>query len=339
MTLDIIITHYKEPWETGKPMFDMLAMQREVNFNEVTVILVNDGEENALPNELFDGYPFEVCQISIPKGNVSKARNAGLDASIADWVMFCDFDDMFQNVFGLHLIFCAMHEDKYDTVWSCFTEETKDPDGRIILAPHDRDWVFIHGKVHRRQYLIDNNIRFNEKLWIHEDVFFTMMTQSVCKPERIGSIRTPFYLWKWNDNSVVRKDRVDDYILFTYDHLIKQRIAITEEFLNRKMMEEAMMAIIKTVIDCYYDCQQSTWRLPKNIDLLHKAENWFAAYLKRYAQYYAKADIRKIAAMAKVSRENALNKGTFFMEAQTLKEWLDHIMTDAKPIPKWEQGV
>ena len=124
MTLDIIITHYKESWETGKPMFDMLAMQREVNFNEVTVILVNDGEENALPNELFDGYPFEVCQISIPKGNVSKARNAGLDASIADWVMFCDFDDCFSSIFGLYLLFCGIKEDKYDVIWSHFTEET-----------------------------------------------------------------------------------------------------------------------------------------------------------------------------------------------------------------------
>ena len=117
----------------------MLAMQRMVNFDDVGVILVNDGEENELPKECFDGYPFSICQMSIPKGGVSKARNAGLDASSADWVMFCDFDDCFSNIYGLYLIFCAMNEDKYDTIWSNFTEETKDNEGRLVLVPHGRE--------------------------------------------------------------------------------------------------------------------------------------------------------------------------------------------------------
>lgn len=338
-TLDLIITHYTEPWKVGKQMFDMLAMQREVNFDDVGVILVNDGEDHELPSELFDGYPYDVCQISIPKGGVSKARNAGLDHSTADWVMFCDFDDSFSSIFGLYLIFCAMNEDKYDTLWSCFTEETKDNEGKIHLVAHERDWVFIHGKAHRRQWLIDNGIRFNDKLTVHEDAFFTILTQVIAKPERIGSIRTPFYLWKWNDRSVVRRDNAEDYILLTYDHLIRQRIALTEEFLRREMIEDAMLAIIKTVVDTYYDCQQYTWRSPKNKELLRKAENWFAAYLKRYANYYVKADVKKVSAMSKTSRENALKKGTFLMEAQTFGDWLEHIMNDAKPIPVEKQNV
>lgn len=339
MTLDIIVTHYKEPWEVGKPLFDIIGLQRMVNFDDVGVILVNDGEEHELPQECFEGYPYSICQMSIPHGGVSKARNAGLDASTADWIMYCDFDDSYSSLLALHLIFCAMHEDKYDVVWSCFTEETKDPNGNLVLVPHERDWVFIHGKAFRRQYLVDNNIRFHEKLTIHEDVYFVMMAQTVCDAERIGSIKTPIYLWKWNDNSVVRKDMAEDYILFTYDHLIRQRIALTEAYIARGMTENAMHTIIKTVLDTYYDCQQSTWRVPKNKELLHKAENWFAAYLKRYANLYKEADYRIVAGIAKAARDNALRKGTFFMEAQTLEEWLIHIVKDTKPIPKWDQNV
>ena len=339
MRLDIIVTHYKEPWEVGKPLFDSIALQRMINFDDISVILVNDGEDHELPNECFEGYPFEVFQKSIPKGGVSKARNAGLDASDADWVMFCDFDDGFSNAYGLHLIFCAMNENKYDTLWSCFVEETMTKEGQLTLVTHDRDFVFIHGKAHRRQYLVDNNIRFHEKLTIHEDVYFTMLTQTVCDPERIGAIQTPIYVWKWNQNSVVRKDRSEDYILDTYDHLIRQRIAVTEAFLARGMMENAMVTIIKTVLDCYYDCQQFTWRLPKNKEKLRKAENWFAAYLKRYAEYYMKAEFNTVAALSKASRENAQKKGTFLMESETLTQWLTHIMDDSKPIPKWDQNV
>ena len=338
-TLDLIITHYTEPWKVGKPMFDMLAMQREVNFDDVGVILVNDGEDHELPSELFDGYPYDVCQISIPKGGVSKARNAGLDHSTADWVMFCDFDDSFSSIFGLYLIFCAINEDKYDTIWSCFTEETQDNEGRMMLVHHDRDFVFVHGKVHRRQYLVDNNIRFCDKLTIHEDAFLNMLAQTCCEPERIGGIKTPYYVWRWNQNSVVRSDMTCDFTLKTYDHLMRQRICLTEEYLKRGMISDAIIAIIKTVIDAYYDSQQITWRLPKNKEMLHKAENWFAAYLKRYANYYAKADVKQVAGMVKSSRANALKKGNFLIECETLSDWLKHIMNDAKPIPKELQNV
>lgn len=339
MKLDIIVTHYKEPWEVGKKLFDSIAMQECIDFNDVSVILVNDGEGHELPNECFAGLPITVYQISIEKGGVSRARNAGLDASEADWVMFCDFDDCFSSIFALYMIFCAMHEDRFDTLWSCFTEETKDPNGNIVLVAHEHDYVFVHGKAHRRQYLVDNNIRFHPKLTIHEDVFFNMLAQMVAKPERIGAIKTPIYCWRWNDNSVVRKDKADDFVLRTYDHLIRQRIALTEEFLARGMNEQAMTSIIKTVIDTYYDCQKATWRIPDNKKYLRNAENWFAAFLKRYAGYYCKADIKQIAGMAKSCRDNAVSSGTMFMEAETLTQWLQHIMDTVKPIPKWEQDI
>lgn len=339
MTLDIIVTHYKEPWEVGKPLFDMIGLQRMVNFDDIGVIIVNDGEEHELPQECFDGYPYSICQMSIPKGGVSKARNAGIDKSTADWIMFCDFDDSFSSILALHLFFCAMHEDKYDVIWSCFTEETKDPDGNLVLVGHERDWVFIHGKAYRRQYIVDNNIRFHEKLTIHEDVYFVTIAQNICGEDRIGSIGTPVYLWKWNDNSVVRKDNAEDYILLTYDHLMRQRIAMVENYLQRGMKDYALSTIIKTVVDSYYDCQQSTWRVPRNKALLQKAENWFAAFLKRYANYYTQADVRTVALIAKASRDNAVKKGAFFMEAQTLEQWLVHIVEDTKPIPKWDQNV
>lgn len=336
-SLDLIVTHYKEPWVTGKYLFDSIAMQRMVNFDDIRVILVNDGEENAL--EIESEYPFEIHQISIPHGGVSRARNAGLDASDADWVMFCDFDDGFSSIYGLYLIFCAMAEDKYDTLWSQFTEETQDKEGKLVLVPHGRDYVFVHGKAHRRQYLVDNNLRFHDKLTIHEDAYFNTLVQAVTPEERIGSIQTPFYVWKWNGDSVVRRDNADDYVLDTYDHLIRQKIALTEELIKRGMAKETLTIVAKTVIDVYYDCQQSTWRIPKTREKVKKVENWFAAYLKRYAEFYMKVDLKVIAGLAKSCREHTLAKGAFFMEAETLKEFLERIMKDAKPIPKWDQNV
>ena len=335
----MIVTHYKEPWEVGKRLFDMIAMQRNIRFQDVGVILVNDGEENELPSECFEGYPYEIHQLSIPHGGVSRARNAGLDASTADYVMFCDFDDSFSSVFGLHLIFAAMQEDKYDYIWSNFTEETMDDDGVIHLVAHGRDFVFVHGKVMRRQFLVDNSLRFHPKLTIHEDAFLNLIAQEVAEPERIGSINTPFYVWQWNDRSVVRKDRSDDYVLDTYDHLIRQKIAITEDLIRRGMGEKVIGAVVKTVVDCYYDCQNPNWRLPKNKERLHKVQNWFAAYLKRYANYYTQADVRMISSVARICREQAMRENKFLMEFETISDWLKNIMDKAKPVPREWQDV
>ena len=317
----------------------MLALQRDINFDDVGVILVNDGEENALPSECFVGYPYSVNQISIPHGGVSMARNAGLDASVADWVMFCDFDDCFQSIFALHLIFCGMAEDKYDLLRASFTEETFE-NGTMHLVAHDEDSVFIHGKVMRRQFLLDNEIRFKDELTIHEDGYFNVLCYTLAKAKGTEQkINTTIYLWAWNDNSVVRKDKSDDFILDTYNHLMKQRIALTDEFIKRQMPNETMLTVIKTVCDSYYDFQQHTWRLQKNKAKVERAERWFAAYLKRFAQFYAKADVIQVADLAAIARARNVMKRSMLMESETLSAWLNHIMADARPIPREEQGV
>ena len=316
----------------------MLALQRDINFDDVSVILVNDGEENALPDFLFKDYPYEVCQMSIPKGGVSRARNAGLDHSTADWVMFCDFDDSFSSIFGLHLIFCGIAEDKYDLLRAAFTEETLDDEGQMHLVAHDNDTVFVHGKVMRRQFLVDNGIRFHDKLTIHEDGYFNVLTYALAK-DREQKINTPIYLWAWNSNSVVRKVKSDDYILDTYDHLMRQRIALTEAFIQRQRVEDTLLTVVKTVLDSYYDFQQHVWRLPKHKAKRERAERWFCAYLKRYAAFYAKADIKQIGEVAAISRARCLMQKTMLMESETLKQWLEHIMNDVRPIPLDEQNV
>ena len=336
--LDLIVTHYKEPFILGKKFFDMVSMQRNIRFDDVSVILVNDGEENELPAECFEDYPYEVHQISIPHGGVSRARNAGLDYSNADWVMFCDFDDCFLSLYSLYLIFCGMEEDKWDLLRGAFTEETKDDDGVIHLVSHEDDTVFIHGKVMRRQFLLDNGIRFHDKLTIHEDGYFNVLTYSLAK-DRKQKINTSIYLWAWNEQSVVRKDHAEDYVLSTYDHLMKQRIALTDEFIKRQMPEETMLTVIKTVCDSYYDFQQHAWRLPRNKSKVERAERWFAAYLKRFAKFYAQANVKQIGEVAAISRARVLMQKTMLMESETIKEWLEHIMNDVRPIPMDKQGV
>jgi len=56
---------------------------------------------------------------------VSATRNYCLDKATADYVMFCDADDMFYNMCGLYLIFKEINIG-FEVLLSVFTEETRD---------------------------------------------------------------------------------------------------------------------------------------------------------------------------------------------------------------------
>ena len=330
-SLDLILTHYNSPFSLGKPFFDMLALQRNIDFSQVGVVLINDGEESRLPDELFVDYPFRVDNITIPHGGVSRARNAGLDASKADWVMICDFDDQICSTLGLQLLFSAIQDDDKDMYWSHFLEEVVTADGVTKLLPHNRDVIFIHGKMFRRQWLVDNGIRFCAGLTLHEDVFFNSIAQAVCPEDRIGEIKTGFYLWCNNPDSVGRSYK-GDFIIMTYDHLMKQRNEIVKEYERRGMQTQVKIAVCKTVVDAFYDFQTTYWMDKKNAELLKKNERWFCTFLKRYGKVYAESDVRAIAKLAEGSRDFHVKQGAFLMECNTMGKWLTHIMEDVEPL-------
>lgn len=310
----------------------MLALQRNVNFDDVGVILVNDGEESALSDDLFLDYPYRVTNMTIPHGGVSRARNAGIDASVADWVMICDFDDQFCSTLGLQLLFSAIQEDDKDLYWSHFLEEVVTENGITKLLPHGRDVIFIHGKMFRRKWLEENRIRFHDGLTLHEDVFFNSIAQAVCPEERIGEIKTGFYLWCNNPDSVGRKYG-GRFLLDTYDHLMKQRNEIVKEYERRGLQTQVKIAVCKTVVDAFYDFQTVWWQDKANRDVLKKNERWFCTFLKKYGAVYAGCDVRAIAKLAEGSRDFHYKQGCFLMECNVMGTWLSHIINDVEPYP------
>ena len=109
--LDIIVLHYRESEDICKPLFDSLAMQLCVDLGEVQILLIEDGG-TPLSQEFIGRYPtLNIKQILRDKnGGISEARNTGILHATADYIMFCDCDDMFYSAFGLYTIFKEMEE-------------------------------------------------------------------------------------------------------------------------------------------------------------------------------------------------------------------------------------
>lgn len=315
--LTIVVTHYKEPWETCKFLFDSIAIQHGIDFNDFDVLVVNDGEDGALDSKLFEEYPYEVNLMCIEHGGVSAARNAGIDNADGDYIMFCDCDDGFLNNYGLHLVLGAIQEG-FDFLQSSFVEEQPKEGGGWRIFRRDRDTVFVHGKCYRKQFLIDKNIRFNTSIRLNEDSVFN----KICSYEsgNTKNIETPFYLWAWNGSSTVRKER-EDLIIRTYDQVMKMRTAICEELRERGFIDEFFDHVCRTVADSYYDFNEPGFVKFKGEAVWRDALKEFARFWRKYKKDYLECDSGRIGKAMMDARILAYNNG-LTVEHTDLKSWL-----------------
>lgn len=344
MKLQILIPHYHETPEVIQPLLDSLAIQQNIDFHELGVIICHDGEEpgyGAIPNEnqsknidLEKDYPFEIKQIHIPHSGVSAARNAALDAATADYVMFCDADDMFYNACGLWMIFREI-EIGFDSLVSVFIEESRIPEnipgnpqigqpamkkGDITYINHEMDSTFVHGKVHKRRYLLDQNIRWNEKLTIHEDSFFNILCQNLS--QNVKYCQSPFYLWKWRDDSVCRHD--PKYILKTYRNMIDSNDALVDEFTKRKVNDKAMFYTGFMIFDAYYTMNKPEWINQENKEYRDSTEQRFSEYFLKRKNIWDNINSADKMFISNQVRTRSVMEG-MQMEAITIDDWLKHI--------------
>lgn len=332
--LDILITHYKEDFSVVKPLLDSIALQQNVDFNEVGVIIVNDGNEVVFDKKLFEGYPFTIEYYIEEHGGVSHARNKCLDYSKADYIMHCDDDDMFCNVCGLYIIFNEINfvdpqtqQKGFDTLTSVFMEETRNPERTQIVyinrgqAPQI-DTTFVHGKIHNRKFLLNNNIRWNPELTIHEDSYFNCLCNRLANPMRAKYCPVPFYLWKWRDESVCRRD--PKYILKTMPNMLASNTALVNQFIERGRIDDAKFYAVSMIFDCYYQINCKQWLEQENEEFKLGLERCFKTYFEKYEYLLNSIDSQiKLQIIAGI-RNRFFNEG-LDLESITFDDWIKHI--------------
>lgn len=247
--LDIIVPHYKEPWEVGKKLFDIIDLQRGIDFSKIHVTIVNDGGHR-IPEDCIAGYRYDIRQLDIPHSGVSAARNAGIENARTEWIMFCDFDDSFAGVYALRDVMTLLPADGYDMLWSrILVEDFLDGQERIYFSPEAQRFVFTHGKAYRKGFLNDNDIRFDESMSFQEDSLFNAVIIAKTDHRRIGEIRSisPIYIWIRRNMSVTNSGREDEAM---YSHFIRN-LKVTAE--NKARGEDHYCGMVtRTAWDAYY---------------------------------------------------------------------------------------
>ncbi|RZS92680.1 glycosyltransferase family 2 protein [Cuneatibacter caecimuris] len=229
------------------------------NYLPVEVICVFDGgSEGYLPViEKFKSQGMDIISVEQRHKGVSAARNHGILKANGKWLLFVDADDWVKNELISELVAGAL-QTRAEIVMADYIRALKkkeichyykDSDELIevknnflfladILKPQTGAG-FVWGKLIEKDFLINNNIFFDEQLEAAEDAEF-MLRAAFCA-DKILYIAKGLYYYCYNQNSAVRKFK-KDYMKRYMESLEKMKNFI---FSNRQ---------IAGLREDYYNC-------------------------------------------------------------------------------------
>lgn len=182
---------------------------------EVTV--VDDGSTDGTA-ALLERYP-GVKTIRQTNSGMATARNRGLGEARGEYILFVDSDDLITdgalktlipNLTGEDIIsFNArkLYEDSGEYIYRPTITAPEHSDGwsyynRHRLEPTDIHFVCIWQRAYRRQFLVDNNLRFADGLRRAEDDLFT--TQAMLHAKSVKAIADCLYTYRVRQGSITR---------------------------------------------------------------------------------------------------------------------------------------
>jgi len=235
--LDIIIPQAFEDEATIKPLLNSIEDQVYVQPGLFEVTIVNDHTDKLLSEDFLKSYNYKINYLRTEKNAGSGAtRQHGVDNTSNEYFMFMDADDRFATCFSLYIIYSSLqntivNKQTANVIETLFYEEVKIPEKNIYsIITHDKpNSIWLHGKVFRRAFIEEHNIRFHATLRAFEDTYYNKMVRSFAAPETQILCNQYTYFWyrnpksissNWNhDDRTYMYWRNDEYIRSAYDAL------------------------------------------------------------------------------------------------------------------------
>ena len=321
MKLQILIPQFNETKEVIRPMLESISTQQGVNLKkDIEVLIGNDGSDVKLPLDFLGSFSFPIHYLQFEHSGLPGTRGHLFDAASADYVMFCDADDMFLSCLALYTIL-AYADKGFDALICDFMEEVINKEtGVSIFFPHKKDCTFVHGKIYRRQFLLDNHIVWHPDVKGHEDSGYNILAIKVAKVLRHCKI--PLYLWKWRDGSICRKDPL--YVLKTYTRMIYSNGWLVKDFLDRGMVEDAKFHACSLVYGTYFMLNKPIWLDPMNARYRCETEKCFQEYYRKHRDLIRSVDPAVEKRIIQGTKRRVLKEGVI-LEQFTFDDWIKHI--------------
>lgn len=215
---------------------------RAQTYHDLEIICVNDGskDRSAQILALYEKVDPRVKVVEKPNGGLSSARNAGILAATGDVVCFVDSDDMLKRnaVSRIAEVFEGTLADVVTFGAETYPLHYRDPWLQGVLTTRDAEYdeftpdLFVEESAEpfawrtacRRDFLIDNNILFDEEIRYGEDKLFQYSVYP--RSNKTVFISDRLYVYRVGRVGSLMDSRSDDPILRIYDHIrIVERIS------------------------------------------------------------------------------------------------------------------
>lgn len=310
------MNHYKEDNYIVSRFLSSLEMQKMVDFE---VLIYTDGGIE-LNQDFLHQFNLKITYKYLPHSGVCHTRNQLLDDATADYIVFCDIDDCFSSFDGLFLLVQAIEKNNADAVYSPYQSE-KYIKGNYQYSTLYKDGIRVHGKIFRRQYLIDKQIRFPDELETSGDMMFLWLASSLT--DKLMWIPENFYIWKYNFQSVTRYDKYAP--VYQLPRTIKCYTLLAYNLIDRYRKDLFDILVASTVAMIFLESTTQKWagapeEARSSVDLAAKK------YLLEFYEYYKQLPTSiklNYFSLVKANREYYITAKDY----SYLDEWVNKILT------------
>lgn len=199
--INVIIPIYNnDPRDLKRAVHSCLAQ-----YKPVLPLVVDDHSDDYLSEQYHDiCKKLNVAYQKLDKnGGPGVARQWGIDHGYnTDFVGFLDADDTLMPQYST-LLEKPITQEGLDIITSHIIHEgIVNVEDTHIDGTESLPWL--HGKVYRKSFLKENNIRFLDDLRFNEDVYFNIC--AIFTTLKYATIDRQTYCWHYNVNSLTRKD-------------------------------------------------------------------------------------------------------------------------------------
>lgn len=319
--LQILIPQYNEDDKKIKPLLDSIEMQKNVNFKkDLEVCIGNDGSDVKLSIDFLKTYTFPIQYHYFEHTGLAGTRKQLFDISSGDYVMFCDADDMFISSIALSIILQQI-KDGFDALICDFMEEHILENDNAIYIPREDDSIFVHGKIYRREFLLENKIEWHPELREHQDSAFNVLAKTCAK--KMLRIQIPIYMWHDNCDSISRKNK-EYHSVNTWCAMIDSYNALIEDLKNRGYGAQAIYYAKYCLYATYFEMSHEIWKRENVQEKKANTLNYLAKFYFKHELLINHCSQEVTEKIINITKEIAERRG---------------ILTAMSPFEEWLNGI
>ena len=178
----------------------LMSIRLQTIINKINIYLIDDNSSEDYKDILNKYKDMNIIYIKLDKNNgPAVARQKGIEMSSSKYIMFIDADDLLYDADSIKKLFNKIEED-YDYVVGITIDEKQNTQ---IMNESD-----LHGKIYKREFLLKNNIKFNNTR-VHEDNYFNNLVL-LCEPKQKELLEN-IYIYVDNKDSITNINKEKEF--------------------------------------------------------------------------------------------------------------------------------